>query len=222
MNEIPSVEESYGTELIRKTIHLSSLAIPVIYYYVSQTFALSVLIPLALAFGISDLARILHPGARSLYERFFGFLLRRHERSASRPRLNGATFVLLSAIVCVWLFPKVVVITAFAILIVSDSAAALFGRKFGRHRFMTKSVEGSSAFLVTALMVVALSPKIEYLPAEYAIGAFGALVGTVVEALSTDWVDDNLSIPLTIGVTMWVLYAWLLPELNVFALDLLH
>jgi dolichol kinase len=222
MSELPSVEESYGAEVVRKTIHLCSLSIPVIYYFVSKTFALSVLIPLALAFGLSDIARVLHPGVRRLYERFFGFLLRRHERSASHRRLNGATYVLLSAILCVWLFPKIIFITAFAILIVSDTAAALLGRKFGRHPFFKKSVEGSGAFLVTALLVVAVAPKLDYTTAEYAIGAAGALIGTVVEALSTDLIDDNLSIPISIGLSMWGLYAWLLPSVNVFALDLLH
>jgi len=165
---------------------------------------------------------VFHPGARRLYERFFGFLLRRHERRASRPRLNGATYVLLSAIVCIWLFPKVIVITAFAIMIISDSAAALVGRKFGRHAFFTKTVEGSGAFLLTALLVVAVTPKIEYLVTEYAIGAAGAVVGMFVEVFSTDFIDDNLSIPIVISLAMWGLYAWLLPAVNVFALDLLH
>ncbi len=219
MTEFASVEQSYATELIRKSIHLTSLSIPVVYYFISRNTALAILIPLALAFSLSDLARLAFPRAGALYTRFFGFLLRSHEVRASKPRLNGATFVLLSAVICVWFFPKVIVITAFSILIISDTAAALIGRRYGRHPFREKSVEGTTAFFVTAMLVVALAPKIEYMAAEYLIGTVAAIVGTFVEALSGDLIDDNLSIPVSIGVVMWGLYTLLLPSLNVWGLD---
>ncbi len=127
--------------------------------------------------------------------------------------------MLLSACLCVLLFPKVIVITAFAILIISDTAAALIGRRFGRHRFFTKSLEGSSAFFVSALLVVAVAPKIAYAPVEYLVGAVTAAVATVVEAAGIK-VDDNLSIPLVSGAVMWGLYALAAPALNIHALDL--
>jgi dolichol kinase len=219
MNELPSVEESYASELVRKAIHLSSLAIPAVYYFISRESALAILIPIALLFGLSDIARLLIPTFSTFYNRYFGFLLRRHETRRTRPRLNGATYVLLSAIICIWLFPKVIVITSFAILIISDSAAALIGRRFGRHPFRNKSFEGTSAFFITALLVVAVAPKVDYLVAEYCIGAAAALLGAFVEALSGDLIDDNLSIPISIGVTMWAMYALLLPTVNVWKLD---
>jgi len=221
MTELKSVEESYSTELIRKGIHLSSLSIPVIYFFISRPAALTILIPLTLLFGLSDLARLFVPAFGELYRKFFGFLLRRHELNAGRRRLNGATYVLLSATLCVWLFPKIIVITAFAILIISDTSAALIGRKFGRHPFLGKSFEGTTAFFMSGLLVVALAPKIAYLPAEYLIGVLAAALGAVVEALSGDIIDDNLSIPIAISLAMWGLYLLLLPALNVYALDLI-
>lgn len=222
MNEIASVEESYSTELIRKSIHLCSLSIPVVYYFISRETALAILLPLALAFGLSDIARLSIPSVGALYNKLFGFLLRRHEVRATKPRLNGATFVLLSALICIWLFPKVIVITAFAILIISDTAAALIGRRFGRHPFRAKTVEGTTAFFVTALLVVALAPKIDYLAAEYLIGTIAAVLGTFVEAVSGDLIDDNFSVPISIGIVMWVLYALLLPAVNVWGLDRIY
>ena len=221
MNGLQSVETSYATELIRKGIHMCSLAIPVVYYFITRETALSILIPLLLLFGISDLARIFIPSFGSFYERWFGFLLRRHERAEQgHRRLNGATYVLLSATLCVWLFPKMIVLTAFAILIVSDTAAALVGRKFGKHRLMQhKSIEGSTAFFISALIVVAIAPKVQYLPLEYVIGTVAALVGAVVEAVSGEMIDDNLSIPLSIALVMWGLYALLLPTLSFVALE---
>jgi dolichol kinase len=218
MNELPNVEQSYGAELVRKTIHLCSLSIPIVYYFTTKSFALSVLIPLLLVFGLSDLARMYHPTMRSLYHEFFGWLLRRHERDDDEKRLNGATYVLLSACLLLWLFPKLVFITAFSILIVSDTLAALVGRKIGAHPFLKKSAEGTLAFFVSALIVVAVAPKAEGIAAEFFIGAAAALVGTLVEA-SGIRLDDNLTIPATVGGVLWMLYLVVLPHVNVYALD---
>lgn len=218
MTELPSVEHSYASELIRKGIHLSSLAIPIVYYFLSKSTALTILVPLTAVFLITDILRLFHPPSGRLFQEIFGFLLRSHERTDRGRRLTGASYVLLSATLGVLVFPKVIAITSFAILIISDSAAALIGRKYGRHPFMRKSAEGASAFFLTALIVVALAPKISYLPQEYVIGGVAALIGTIVEAVSVG-IDDNVSIPFSIGAAMWVLYYVFLPALNVFKLD---
>lgn len=220
MNGLPNVEQSYGVELVRKAVHLSSLSIPIVYSFISQSTALAILVPLTLVAGLADVARFIHPSIGHHYHKYLGWLLRPHERDGDRRRLNGATYVLLSATLCVILFPKLIVITAFSILIISDTLAALVGRKFGRHRFLRKSREGTAAFFLSAVVVVLLTPKVEYLLAEYIIGGIGALCGAVVEALSIA-VDDNLSIPLTVGAVMWLLYALLLPGFSFTALDTL-
>jgi dolichol kinase len=195
-----------------------SLLIPVVYSFVTKQTALSILIPLTLLFALSDAARLLVPAVGRLYSRLFGFLLRAHEKNDAGRRLNGATYVLLSATILIIFFPKLIVITAFAILIISDTSAALIGRRFGRHRFLTKSVEGSTAFFVSALIVVAVAPKVAYLPGEYLIGGAAALLGAIVEA-SALGIDDNLSIPLSVGGALWAMYALFLPALNLFPLE---
>lgn len=221
MNGDSAASQTYGAEVIRKGIHLFSLSIPVIYNFLSKETALSILLPLTILFVANDLARLyLKPFGR-FYERLFGPLLRSHERNDRGRRLTGASYVLISAALCVWLFPKVIFLTAFAILIVSDSAAALVGRRFGRRPFLAKSLEGTTAFFVSALIVVGLAPKVLYSPAEYLIGAFAALLGAVVEA-APQAVDDNLAIPLAIGTFLWLLYAVFLPGANVYALDALR
>ncbi len=221
MNELPNVEQSYAVELVRKTIHLCSLSIPIVYYFVSKSTALTLLLPLTFVFGMSDLARIYHPPTRRLYHKLFGWLLRRHERSEDERRLNGATYVLLSACIFMWILPKVVFITAFSILIISDTLAALIGRKFGRHRFLNKSLEGTAAFFLSGLVVVALTPKAAGTGDEYWIGAIAALIGALVESYFT-FADDNLLVPASVGGSLWLLYFLLLPTVNVYALDGLH
>ena len=220
MTGLPNVEHSYGSELIRKGIHLSSLSIPIIYYFLSKGAALTILVPVTALFLVADIARLYHEPSGRLFGRAFGFLLRPHERNDLGRHLTGASYVLLSATLGVLVFPKVIAITSFAILIVSDSAAALIGRRYGRHPFMKKTAEGTFAFFVSALIVVAIAPKVSYLPQEYLIGGAAAFVGSIVEAVSVG-IDDNVSIPFSIGAAMWLLYWAFLPALNLFKLDTL-
>jgi dolichol kinase len=117
----------------------------------------------------------------------------------------------------VLIFPKIITVNAFAILIIADITSALFGRRFGRRRFFQKSLEGAMSFFVSATVVVFLAPKVQGLALEYAIGIFAAAVGAVVEAASTK-VDDNISVPLAVGFVMWALYALLLPAVDLYFL----
>lgn len=209
-----SIEKNYQIELVRKAIHFCSLSIPIVYFFVSRSTALTILIPLTAAFFIVDVARYYHPGIAQWFASTFGWLLRSHEQDIVKKRLNGATYMLLSAIICVLLFPKLITVTAFAILIISDTTAALVGRKFGRHRFFTKTREGSVAFFVSSIAVVAVTPKFGGSLGEYLIGIVGGAVGTVIEAFSIH-VDDNLSVPIAIGATMWLLYTAFYPSLEI-------
>ena len=206
---------AYRSELVRKAIHLCSLAIPVIYLFVTREQALMMLVPVTIFAVVIDLGRYYFPPLRSLFHRFFGWLLRKHESDTRKKRLNGATYVLISAAVSVFIFPKFIALTSFTVLIIGDTFAALIGRKFGRHPFNGKTVEGTLAFIVSGMLVIILSPKIDYRTAEYLIGFFAVVIGAVVEALSIS-IDDNLSIPLSVGATMWILYHFFLPMLNVF------
>jgi dolichol kinase len=203
----------YKHELVRKTIHLFSLSIPTIYFFISKQLALYLLVPITASFIIIDIARYYIPFVAKWFYQWFGWLLRRHETDSNKKRLNGATNVLVSALVCVLLFPKVIAINAFAILIISDTTAALIGRRFGRHRFLAKSLEGSLGFFISAMLVILVAPKIDQLPVEYIIGFIAAAIGTVVEALPIK-IDDNISIPLSVGFSLWALYIWFLPAIN--------
>lgn len=205
----------YKHEVIRKLIHLNSLSIPIIYYHIEKQLALTILIPLTFSFLVVDIIRYYNPQIAEWFYKIFGFLLRKKERDENKKRLNGATFVLISALLCVVIFPKLIFVTAFAILIISDISSALIGRKFGKRKFFAKSLEGSAAFFVSAVIVIFFTPKVEYHFLEYVIGVIAAFFGTIAESLSFE-VDDNLSIPITIGTVMWILYALLLPQINVY------
>ena len=204
----------YRDEIVRKLIHLCSLSIPIVYYFISRTDAMIILSILAFIALAIDLGRYLSSGFGKIFYSIFGILLRKHELDAEKKNLNGATYVLISALVCVILFPKVFFVTAFSILIISDSMAALIGRKFGHHKFLSKSLEGTLAFFISASIVVLFTPKVEGLMLEYLIGFVAAAVAAIVENISHGWMDDNLSVPISIGFSMWGLYLLLLPHLQ--------
>jgi dolichol kinase len=131
-----------------------------------------------------------------------------------KKNLTGATYVLLSALICALIFPKVIFVTAFTILIISDSMAALIGRKFGKRKFLRKSFEGTLSFFISASIVILFTPKVGNFPLEYLIGFVAAFVGSIVENISYGLADDNLTIPLSVGLTMWGLYLIFFPGLE--------
>lgn len=196
---------SYFQEILRKSIHLCSLTIPIVYSFVTKETGLLILLPLTLIVLLGDIARRFSPGIRTLVNRYFGQMMRPHELDSSRFLLNGATYVLMSASLCVLVFPKIIAITAFSILIVSDIAAALIGRRYGRRPFLDKSLVGTLAFIFSGIIVVLFITLLTSAPWQFiVIGGIGTVVGGVIEAASIRLrMDDNFSIPISIGLTMW-------------------
>jgi dolichol kinase len=198
---------SFTGELIRKTIHLGSLSIPVLYNMIPRSTALWILVPLLIFSLFVDIGRYYIPGLRKIVDKVFDPILRPHERVSKTLLLSGATYVLISAVICVIVFPKLITISAFSILILADASSALIGRAFGKHKFLDKSLEGSLAFVGSAWLVVLLTPKAGPMPVEYIIGAIASVIGAIMEGASvTLHFDDNLSVPLSVGATMWLLY----------------
>jgi dolichol kinase len=207
------IDESYRIELIRKSIHLTSIIIPIVYFFTPRSLALEILIPLTFSFFIVDISRYYSRPLELWFNKTFGWLLRKHEYGKEHKRLNGATYVLLAGTIAVFIFPKLIAVTSFSVLILCDLTAALIGKRFGKHRLFKKSIEGTLAFLITGILIIILLPKIEYSPVEYVVCAAAVACGALVEALPID-IDDNLSIPLTVGAIMWAGYAIFLPVIN--------
>lgn len=211
MNQTDHGTIEYRDEIIRKMIHLCSLSIPIIYYFITRKQAIEILAFFSIVALILDIGRYYSPAIAKVILSLFGSIMRQHELDEKKKNLNGATYVFLSALVCVVIFPKVLFITGFTILIISDTLAALIGRKYGKHRFLSKSLEGTLGFFFSAVIVVFFTPKLLYHPNEYLIGIIAAAVGAIVENVSFGFADDNLSIPLSVGLTMWALYLLLFP-----------
>ncbi|HCY74817.1 MAG TPA: dolichol kinase [Ignavibacteriales bacterium] len=214
MTHIDNGTIHYRDELVRKLIHLFSLSIPIIYYFIPTSISITILASLTLFALIVDGGRFFSKKFAKLFYRVFGFLLRKHELDKEKKNLTGATYVLISALICAIIFPKIIFVTAFSILIISDSLAALIGRKFGKRKFLRKSFIGTLSFFISASIVVLFTPKIGNFPMEYIIGFIAAFVGAIVENISYGFADDNLSIPVSVGLTMWALYLIIFPNLE--------
>jgi len=201
-NDIP-----FSHELVRKSIHLLSLSIPIAYYYWSRQTMLEILVPLAALSVLLDTGRYYSITLAKWFYAVFRPLLREHERDHSRKLLSGASYVFVSAVICIFIFPKLITVTSFSVLIISDTTAALVGRKYGKNKFFQKSLEGAAGFFVSALVVITIVPKLQDGAAEYVIAIIGAAVATIVESASIEMrMDDNLSIPLSMGLTMYILF----------------
>jgi len=199
-------EISYKQEILRKGIHLCSLSIPIGYALTDKELALTILIPITIIVVLFDILSQKFSFFSKIIIFIFGAMLREHELKNNRLTLNGASWVMISSVLTILIFPKIIAVTGFAILIISDTTAALYGRKFGKTPFFNKSVEGSTAFAISALIVVIITALFHSMPwSFYLFGFIGAIVSTLVEAASSYLrIDDNLTIPISFGILMWI------------------
>ncbi len=197
--------KSFRRELARKSIHLSSLWIPALIYFAHpgvsvMLFAILFLCDALLEYGNFKKWR----WAR----RTFGFLffktLRNKERVRTRFQVSGSMYVLAAAIICTLLFSKPVAAIALTVMLISDTCAALFGKAFGtRKLYKSKSLEGTLAFFLSALFVNMLYEPIFHFTYAGVLACFAATAAEMFEDKIE--IDDNLSIPLFVGIILSIL-----------------
>ena len=185
-----------AVEINRKLIHTSSAIIPLVYWFVvPQNIMIYGLVVVNLVFFLVEYLRLIDSPAGRFLSWFFKPAIR--EREASR--VTGAAFVFLGNLVTITLFPKGIAVPALLILSISDSFAALIGIPLGKHRIGTKSLEGSLAFFLVSIAVLAFFPSISWIAK-----ILGAALGTLVEAF-LGMVDDNIAIPVSVAAILWLI-----------------
>ncbi|MCC5874894.1 MAG: phosphatidate cytidylyltransferase [Candidatus Sumerlaeia bacterium] len=196
---------TYGAEIQRKMIHLCSLGIPIVAWFLPTLLAVLLLIIMFLVSVLIDVERARNSAVGKLINNHLGFMIRPHEKVRRGIPLSGSTWMLLSAVITFAIFPKSVAVAAFSMLILCDTVAALVGRRWGTVRFgpKRKSIEGTAAFFAVGLVVVAVVPGLPPLA-----GILGAATAAIAEALPGKW-DDNFTVPILSGAVM-VVVMWLL------------
>ncbi len=182
-------------EIGRKALHISAISIPIGYYLLDERIGRAVLATLTAVSFVIDVVRLNEPRVRSFFYIFFGRLVRDHERH----NLLGATYLLLSSLICAYAFTKPVAVAALAFLILGDTVAAIVGRAIGRVRIFGKTLEGSLACFVVCLAIGWLIPGLGWVRT-----LAGAFTATVIELVPVP-LDDNLRIPLAAGFVMQLL-----------------
>lgn len=192
-------------ELYRKSIHLSSLWIPLFIYLVHPGVSIVFFSLLFAGNAIIEYGNYKkYPWARRTFGSLFFRMLRNKETTHGKFQVSGSLYVLLAAIACTLLFPQPVAVISLSVMLISDTSAALFGKAYGtRKLYKNKSLEGTVAFFLSALIVNMLCEPIYHFT--YA-GVIACAVASFAEMFEDKLeVDDNLSIPLVVGTVLVIL-----------------
>jgi dolichol kinase len=188
---------SYRQEAMRKATHFVALLIPFCYLVFPKPWAvgfMSLAMVVTIAFEIVRL-RKLRPWQYLKW--VVGGMIRPKEENGN---FTGAFYIILGGLATIIFFPRYIAFTAITFEILGDVASAMIGRRYGKHFIRRpKTIEGALGFLVVALLIIVLVPKVPY-----TVGIIGAIVATIVEAVSI-YRDDNLTVPLISGLVMHLL-----------------
>lgn len=182
-------------ELARKAIHLATVSAALLVWLLPQPAAALLLGSAAVLALAVELLRWRVRWVRYHFLRRTRTMLRHHERRG----LAGATYMAVGYALAAAFFPREVAVAAILYNGLGDAAAALVGKRYGRHRTRWgKSWEGAAAAAAVCLAVGALVPGI---PAVAAVA--GGVGAALLEFLPLP-LDDNLRITLGGGALLWL------------------
>jgi len=196
-NRIRNQNKVPWLEIRRKIMHVYPIAIPIGYTYLSKETALMILIPIGACYVFFDILRHFHQGFKKVFDRVItSNFLREHEKYG----LIGSSYFVFGAVLSIAVFPKEVAIVSLYILIICDATAGIVGSSWGRIRIFGKTLEGSIAFFISGMIVIAFTMRHNLL-----WGVLAVIGGALVELIPTG-LDDNFTIPLVAGGIMAIGY----------------
>ncbi len=198
---------SYRQEVFRKLIHLSSLWMSLFIlllpkWWAFSVFAVVLVLVVVIEVGYNRNWPLVHP----LYHFFFSKMMRAKE-PGQKFQFSGGPPVLLAACMSVLLFAKPYAFCALTIMLLSDTAAALVGRRWGVTKFKNgKSMEGTLAFILVGWLVIVITGIcMNFTGREFAFGLAAVFLASIAECHNKKIrIDDNFSIPLIIGIVLTV------------------
>jgi len=183
--------------MVRRSFHLVvCLVLAILALAVSGDLFLWFLLALAVAHLLVDVIRLTWPAGNRLFIWLFGRLMRQQEAT----RLTGSIYVLVGSLLTLLLFNRDIAVAGLIFLGTGDAAAGMVGERWGRHKLLSKSLEGTAAFFISCL-VVGLIFKYVALDISLGVLLLGALSAAIVELLPLP-VNDNLTIPLLSAAIM--------------------
>jgi len=193
---------SLKIESYRKFLHFLLILIPVFYLLFGKWPTTFILAPTTVFVVGLDYMRRRSMEINVFFNKIFGFILRDHEKNGEK--LCGASYVFIGATINFFLFKPEIAVCGFLILAISDALAALIGKAYPSSPFFEKSLAGSSAFFISALVILILCGiSFDMGVWYYLFGVFAVFCVTILEARpSFVGIDDNLLIPLVFAVEM--------------------
>ena len=197
-----SSDKSFRKEFVRKAIHLSSLWIPAAIYFMPKIVLVPILLVILVGNIILEYGNFKrYPWARKSFGVLFFRTLRNKETSREHFQFTGAIYVLVSALLCLCLFDKVIAAIALTVMLISDSAAALVGRSIGKIKiYKNKTLEGTLAFFASAVIINLLFWPLHDFTW---VSVLACAVATLAEVYEDKIeLDDNLSVPVFLAAVL--------------------
>lgn len=177
-------------EVMRKSVHLVSIFIVLIYEFFGKDAILWVLMLFLVTVLFLEYFRL----EKGMKIPFFYMMYREQEAD----RLGGHIYFALGAIAVISLFNKEIAYAAILMTTFGDMAAAMIGKFYGKRRIFReifkndKSLEGSaSEFIIDLLVGLAITGNL-------IVSLVMAFIATLTET-AVNKIDDNLIIPIFSG-----------------------
>lgn len=185
---MPSRE--FFLEILRKSVHMVSILIVLIYELFGKEVILWILMLFLIIVLTLDYFRLEH----GIKIPFFYIMYRKDEAD----RFGGHIFFALGAISVIALFSQEIAYTAILMTTFGDLAAALIGKFYGKKRVFQKifkndkSIEGSTSEFIIDLLIGML------ITGNPIVSLVMAFLATLTET-AVNKIDDNLVIPVFAG-----------------------
>ena len=193
----------------RRLFHVICGLVPALAY--RSPADLEWLIPLCiagtLALGLAEVSRFVFPEFNRWALKTFGGILRKEEKR----RIHAAVYYVIAVGITLAAFPRRIALLAILFLAFADPIASWVGitwKRFRSHPTKGKTLAGTIGAALACWGVGLIFFWVDSIPvawsSEFAIVGVGALAASLSERFP--WlVDDNLSIPLISGFSVWLM-----------------
>ena len=174
--------------VLRKIIHLSSIAILYIYFHIPSYYVLALILFVSLIYAISEIFRNKNIYFPIIQEITLKCRKKEEKGFIYSPLLYALSLALLLT------FPKEAFLAGFIGIVIGDGVAGLVGYFFGIHKLpynKNKSLEGSLAYFFSTLFLYFL-----FFPVFKSL--ILSLIGTLLESFLSKL--ENFLLPLSIGI----------------------
>lgn len=190
------MKEALRRELLRKTIHLSGVTVPVVYYFFNRDYALLYTSLALISFVVLEYIRI---RAHSIFPfvRTADSIQRQREKIA----MAANVYFCIAAVISIYFLGDSAIVIGLSTALISDAAAAITGVGLGRHLLKNgKSLEGSVGGVLTAIFISSV------LGADLITSLVLGGIFLFVDLLDFGF-DDNFTMPLLMALTVQVMRA---------------